>query len=268
MNRKAYPTDGSDDEWALVAPDWTLMTETGPPRDYRLRESFNGLREGVRGGISGRLIPNAWPPGYPVYQQTQRWLKAGVLEALVHHLRVRLRWAAGRDQPPTGTIFDRRTWPSSPERGERAGDEGAKRRNGSKPHRAVDRLGRWLTRWVTPADEPDRAQLGQLAQAVQAVTGATLAGALVDPADTGDRAEPAAAEHRIRLEGVKLPDAKPGFVWLPRRWVVERSFGWLARFRRLARDYQRLPETLKGLHFLAFALRMAHRFVQSLAYCL
>jgi transposase len=66
MNRKAYPTDGSDDEWALVAPDWTLMTETGPPRDYRLRESFNGLREGVRGGISGRLIPNAWPPGYSV----------------------------------------------------------------------------------------------------------------------------------------------------------------------------------------------------------
>lgn len=67
---------------------------------------------------------------------------------------------------------------------------------------------------------------------------------------------------------VKLPDAKKGFVLLPRRWVVERSFGWMARFRRLARDYERLPDTLKGLHFLAFALLLAHRFVQHMAFLL
>ena len=75
-------------------------------------------------------------------------------------------------------------------------------------------------------------------------------------------------EQGIRLEVVKLPEAKKGFVLLPRRWVVERSFGWMARFRRLARDYERLPETLKGLHFLAFAILMAYRFVQCMAFCL
>jgi transposase len=72
----------------------------------------------------------------------------------------------------------------------------------------------------------------------------------------------------MRLEVVKLPEAKKGFVLLPRRWVVERSFGWIARFRRLARDYERLPETLKGLHFLAFAMLMAKRFVDCMAFCL
>jgi transposase len=91
--------------------------------------------------------------------------------------------------------------------------------------------------------------------------------AWVDQGYTGDEAAPAAQEPGLRLEGVKLPDAKNGFVLLPRRWVLERRFGWMARFRRLARDYQRLPDTLRGLHFLAFALLMAHRFVQSLAFC-
>lgn len=86
--------------------------------------------------------------------------------------------------------------------------------------------------------------------------------AFVDQGDTGERRAQAAAEHGIKLEVVKLPEAKKGFVLLPRRWVVERSFGWIARFRRLARDYERLPETLAGLHFLTFAIFMLRRFVE------
>jgi transposase len=80
--------------------------------------------------------------------------------------------------------------------------------------------------------------------------------AFVDQGYTGEDAAEAAQQHGIRLEVVKLPAAKQGFVLLPRRWVVERSFGWIARFRRLARDYERLPETLAGLHFLVFAMLM------------
>ena len=106
------------------------------------------------------------------------------------------------------------------------------------------------------------------AEAVQKATGETVEVAFVDQGYTGDDAARAAEEQGIRLEIVKLPEAKRGFVLLPRRWVVERSFGWMARFRRLARDYERLPDTLKGLHFLAFAILMAHRFVQCLAFCL
>lgn len=103
---------------------------------------------------------------------------------------------------------------------------------------------------------------------MQAVTGQTVEVAFVDQGYTGQNAQQQAAEHGLSLEVVKLPQAKKGFVLLPRRWVVERSFGRMARFRRLVRDYERLPETLKGLHFLAIAMLMAHRFIQSMAYCL
>lgn len=266
--RKPYPSDVSDEEWAFVAPYLTLMTEDAPQREYPLREVFNGLRYIARGGIPWRMMPNDLPPWYTVYQQTQRWLQAGVFEALVHDLRALLRLAAGRKEQPTAAIFDSRTLQSSPESGDHAGYDGAKRRKGSKTHMAVDTLGHLLALLVTPANEQDRAQVGQLAQAVQEATGDTVEVAFVDQGYTGDEAAQAAEEQGMRLEVVKLPEAKKGFVLLPRRWVVERSFGWMTRFRRLARDYERLPDTLKGLHFLAFAILMAHRFVQCMAFCL
>jgi transposase len=97
------------------------------------------------------------------------------------------------------------------------------------------------------------------------VTGDTVELAFVDQGDTGEQAAQAAEQHGIKLEVVKLPEAKKGFVLLPRRWVVERSFAWAARFRRLARDYERLPETLAGLHFLAFAIVLLKRFVTLIA---
>jgi transposase len=268
MDRKAYPSDVSDEEWAFVAPYLTLMSEDAPQRDYPLREVFNGLRYIVRGGIPWRMMPNDLPPWYTVYQQTQRWLQAGVFEAMVHDLRALLRLAVGRETQPTAVIFDSRTLQSSPESGAHAGYDGAKRRKGSKTHMAVDTLGHLLALLVTPANEQDRAQVGQLAQAVQETTGATVEVAFVDQGYTGEDAAQAAAKQGMRLEVVKLPEAKKGFVLLPRRWVVERSFGWMARFRRLARDYERLPDTLKGLHFLAFAILMAHRFVRCMAFCL
>jgi transposase len=173
-----------------------------------------------------------------------------------------LRVASGRKEKPTAAIFDSRTLQSTPESGGRAESDGAKRRKGSKTHMAVDTLGNLLALHVTPANEQDRAQVGQLAEAVQAVTGETVAVAFVDQGYTGETAAQEAEAHGIRLEVVKLEEAKKGFVLLPRRWVVERSFGWAARFRRLARDYERLPETLAGLHFLAFAMLMLKRFIE------
>lgn len=268
MDRKAYPSDVSDDEWAFVAMYLTLMREDAPQRAHSLREVFNGLRYIVRSGASWRLMPNDLPPWEAVYQQTQRWLKAGVFEAMVHDLRVLLRLAQGRHEQPSAAIFDSRTLQSTPESGERAGYDGAKRRKGSKTHLAVDTLGHLLALHVTSADEQDRAQVTELAQQVQEVTGERVEIAFVDQGYTGQQAEQAAAEHGIRLEVVKLPEAKKGFILLPRRWVVERSFGWVARFRRLARDYERLPDTLKGLHFLAFAMLMAQRFVHCMAFLL
>ena len=144
MDRKPYPTDVSDEEWGFIAPYLTLMREDAPQREYPLREVFNGLRYVVRGGISWRMIPNDLPPWEVVYQQTQRWLRAGVFEALVHDLRVLLRVAQGRKEQPSAAILDSRTLQSSPESGKRAGYDGAKRRKGSKTHMAVDTLGHLL----------------------------------------------------------------------------------------------------------------------------
>src|SRR3972149_1066637 len=101
MDRKAYPTDVSDEEWAFIAPYLTLMREDAPQREYPLREVFNGLRYVVRGGVSSwHMIPNDLPPWEMVYQQTQRWLRAGVFKAMVYDLRVLLRLAQGHKEQP------------------------------------------------------------------------------------------------------------------------------------------------------------------------
>ena len=261
MIRNPYPSDVSDDEWAFVAPYLTLMTEDAPQRDHSLREVFNGLRWLARSGAQWRMIPNDLPPWYTVYQQTQRWLNAGVFEDLVHDLRMLVREIAGRAPQPSAAIFDGRTLQSTPESGARAGYDGHKRRKGSKVHMAVDTLGQLLALLVTPANEQERAQVAELAEQVQEATGESVEVAFVDQGYTGEQPAQDAEAQGIRLEVVKLPTAKRGFVLLPRRWVVERSFGWMARFRRLARDYERLPETLAGLHFLAFAMLMLKRFI-------
>ena len=261
MIREAYPSDVSDDEWAFVAPYLTLMKEDAPQREYSLREVFNGLCYIVRTGIQWRMMPNDLPPWYTVYQQTQRWLHAGVFEDLVRDLRMMLREIAGRPPQPRAAILDGRTLQSSPESGARAGYDGYKRRQGVKVHMAVDTLGQLLAVVVTPANEQERAQVAELAAQIQEATGDSVEIAFVDQGYTGDQPAIAAEQHGIRLAVVKLPTAKRGFVLLPRRWVVERSFAWMARFRRLARDYERLDETLAGLHYVAFAMRMTHRFV-------
>ncbi len=106
--RKPYPSDVADDEWAFVAPYLTLMTQDAPQRDHSLREVFNGARWIVRTGAQWRMMPNDLPPWYTVYQQTQRWLKAGSFESIVHDLRELLRIAQGRKPQPTAAIFSRR----------------------------------------------------------------------------------------------------------------------------------------------------------------
>jgi transposase len=256
LTRKPYPSDVSDDEWTFVVPYLTLMKADAPQRQHDLREIFNGLRGLVRAGAPWRMLPHDLPPWEAVYQQTQRWLAAGCFEAIVHDLREVLRQAQGRNAQPSAAIFDGRTLPSSCESGTRAGYDGYKRKKGSKVHLAVDTLGPLLALLVTPANEQERAQVAELARSVQQATGQSVQVAFVDQGYTGDEVAEAARRQGIRLEVVKLPEAKKGFVLLPRRWVVERSFGWIARFRRLARDYERVAETLAGLHFVVFAILM------------
>lgn len=261
MSRKPYPSDVTDDEWNFVCPYLTLMREDAPQREHALREVFNALRYLARSGASWRMLPNDFPPWAAVYQQFDRWLKGGVFEAMVADLREILRLCEGRNPNPTAAIIDSRTLQSTPESGNRAGYDGAKRKKGSKVHAVVDTLGHLLALRVTPANEQDRDQVDILAEQVQEATGQSVQLAYVDQGYTG--ADPAAdaKQHGIELHVVKLPQTKKGFVLLPRRWVVERSFAWAARFRRLAKDYERLQRTLAGLHFLVFACLMLARAV-------
>ena len=198
------------------------------------------------------MVAHDLPPWYVVYQQTRRWIRAGSFEAIAHALRAILRLAQDRAEEPSAVILDSRTLQSTPESGARAGFDGHKKRKGSKVHAAVDTLGHLLALRVTAANEQDRAQVAEFARAVQTATEQNVEVAFVDQGYTGQEPATAAAEAGIRLEVVKHHEAKHGFVPLPRRWVVERSFGWA----RLAFDgwpgimsawRQRWPATIGSL---------------------
>ena len=247
MSRKPYPTDMSDEEWSFAAPNLTLMQESAPQRQHSLREVFNALRWIVRAGAPWRLLPNNFPPWEAVYQQSRRWLQAGCYSCgSVRGVEAsRARWCstgapcsrvvrAGRARATTATSARRArrcAWPST-----RSGTcwPPTSRRPTSRSGPKSGRCARRCT--------PSRAT----ASGSPGPTRATWASS---PAQE-------AKAHGIELQVVKLPEAKKGFVLLPRRWVVERSFAWVARFRRLARDYERLPDVLRGLHFLGFAMLM------------
>ena len=264
--KTGYPSDVTDEEWAFVLPYLLLCREDSAQREHDLRAVFNGVRYIAKTGSPWRWMPNDLPPWAAVYQQMRRWLDAGCFDILLADVQALLREFAGRKGQPRAVLIDSRTLQSTPESGARAGYDGAKRRRGSKVHIAVDTLGHLLALKVTAASEGDREQVAALAEQVQEVTGSTVELAYVDQGYTGSAAVEAAKQHGIRLEVVKHPMAKRGFVLLPRRWVVERSFAWAARFRRLARDYERLASTLKGLHYIAFSMLMLAKLFNPLGF--
>jgi transposase len=259
MSTKGYPSDSTDQEWAFVAPYLTLITQEAPQRKHDLRRVYDALKYVIRSGVPWRMLPHDFPPWAAVYQQARRWLDAGVFEMMTHDLREIMRYGQARKKTPTGVILDARVLKSSVESGHRAAWDGHRRMKGSKIHIAVDTLGNLLAAVVTSANENERKQVAELAKRVQDLTGETVQVAWVDQGYSGEDAEAAAAEHGIDLLVVKHAEAKRGFVLLPRRWVVERSFVWMARCRRLVRDYERLPGVLVGLHFVAFAMLLLNR---------
>jgi transposase len=264
MTRQPYPSDLTDAQWKRIEPHVPKPKPGGRPASVDRREIVNASFYVVREGITWRALPHDFPPWRTVYQQTQRWIRAEVFEAIVADLRVLIRLGEGKNEQPTAAIFDSRTLQGSVENGNRGGYDGHKKRKGPKLHLAVDTLGEFLALVVTPANVQDRTQVEELAARVQEATGGTIEVGFVDQGYTGEDAIQAAAGWGIRLEVVKLPEARQGFVLLPRRWVVERSFAWLTRFRRLVKEYERLPETLAGLHLVAFTTVMLGRMVKLL----
>jgi len=163
-SRKPYPSDVSEEEWAFVVPYLALLREDAPQRTHNLREVLNGLRWIVRTGSAWRYMPHDLPPWEAVYQQTQRWLKAGVFEQMIHDLRILLRLSKGRASEPSAAVLDSRTLRSTPESGPRSGYDGHKGKKGSKVHAAVDTLGHLLALRVSPASEDERKEVEKLSE--------------------------------------------------------------------------------------------------------
>lgn len=184
-------------------------------------------------------------------------------EAIVHDLNELQRGLVGSEVTPSVVVPAGRTLQSTPQRGHRAGYDGAKRRKGSQAPIPVDTLGQLLRVVSTSAKEQGRAQVGELCRQVREITSQTVTVGFVDQGCTGEEAEYAAAAHSIDLQAIKKHEGQAGFVLLPKRWVVERSFAWLSRFRRLGRDYERLSLSLQQLHFVVFACIMLARHAAS-----
>ncbi len=137
-------------------------------------------------------------------------------------------------------------------------DRGKKKR-GTKIHLAVDTLGNVISVIATAADEQDRDQVFDICQKIQEETGGNIDVMIGDQGYTGEQVEIDAALNDIEFVIIKRSDSAKGFVLLPRRWVIERSFGWFSRFRRLGRDLERLSSTLVGFHYLASAVLLSNK---------
>jgi transposase len=185
-----------------------------------------------------------------VYQQTQHWLATGVFEAMAHDLRILLVEIAEKSLSPAG-IFGSPQLPSGLGSHWQAADRGAASLLIRNAYQRSDTLGHLLGLPTTLEDEQDCDQVACLAAQIHRITGEPVEIAFVDQDSIGERPAEAAGNRRIRLQLVRLPHAKRGFVLLPRQWVVERDFVWMARFRRLARDYEQLPGILADLYLLA-----------------
>jgi len=262
MPRKTYPSDVTNEEWHLILPYLTLLSPDAPQREHNLREIFNALRWIIRTGAQWRYLPHDFPDWQIVQQQTQRWIDRDCFENLVHDLREMLRLKQGKNAQPTASVIDSRFVPSTPESGHRAAYNGHKAKKGSKLHAVVDTLGNLMALCVTAGKVDDRKPVEDLCEQVQALSGENVRVMFADQGYMGEAVTDDAEFQGIDLLVVNRPEGARGFVLLPRRWVVERSFAWVTRFRRLVRDYERLPEVFAGLHFAVFGILMAAKFLR------
>jgi transposase len=239
------------------------MTPDALQRKHDLRAVFDAVRSLAHTGVQWRYLPGDFPPWPAVYQQARRWMEAGAFAAALQDLRLLLRVLKGRTPQPTAASLDARVVQSPPESGARAGSSGHQRRKGSKVHAAVDTLGHQLALTVTAANEDERTPVSALAEQVQEVTGQHVEIASVDEGYEGPNAATAAAPHGIEVVVVQLPEAKRGFVLLPKRWVVERTLGWVGRWRRTSKDYEYLPATSEGVASAIMIRLMLRRLADS-----
>ena len=252
-SKQVYPTDLNDTQWLKIQPYLPTEAQTGRPREHSWRVILNAIFYILQSGCSWRMLPKDLPPWQTVYHYFRLWRKNGFWEALNHILREEVRRKRHKKKPqPSASILDSQSIKTS-EGGLACGFDAGKKITGRKRHALVDTLGLLMKVSVTAGNVQDREGARLLLNdfAKQEKLIQRLALIWADGGYRGTLVGWVEKTFGWRLEIVKKPEDQIGFRVLPRRWVVERTFGWLVRQRRLARDYERLPETSEAFIYAA-----------------
>lgn len=256
-----YATDLTDDEFALMAPHLPAPNRLGRPREVDLREVLNALFYLVRTGCPWRLLPKDFPPKSTVFDYFQRLWEDGTWPTLHALLVMAARERAGREASPSAGIVDSQSVRTTEAGGPKGYDAG-KRVNGRKRHVLVDTLGLLLVLVVHPADVQDRDGLALVCRRLRRRF-PWLRLIFADGGYRGEAAGCAAAREGLRLEIVTRDPGTRGFAVLPRRWVVERTFAWLGRNRRLAKEFETTVASAVTMVYLASLQLLVRRLARA-----
>ena len=260
---RCYPSSLTDEVWAVLEPLLLVRDQRrgGRPRVWGNRLVLDSIFYVLRAGCQWRMVPHDLAPWWVAYRWYRTWAVDGTWDAVHDELRARVRKAAGRDPDPSAAVLDAQSVKSS-EGGQARGFDMGKKTTGRKRHLVVDTLGLMLVVMVTAASVQDRRGgrviLERLAARFPSVALVWADGGYANKVDSGILAW-AKQTLGLLVQIVKRTDDVRGFQVLPRRWVVERTFGWLVRNRRLARDYERLTDTSEAMIKVAMIRLMATR---------
>ena len=255
--RKPYPTDLTDEQWTKLKPHLPTEKRRGAPRTVDLREIINALLYLVHTGCQWRMLPHDFPPWRTVYQYFQDWRNDGTWESLNRDLRIEVRQSIGKEGEPSAAIMDSQTVKSTETSGSRGYDAG-KKINGIKRHVLVDTVGMLLCMVVTTADVQDRDGARTLLEKAKG-TFPRLQKIWADGGYAGQLIEWVKTLCSWVLEIVKRSDPIHTFVVLPKRWIVERTFGWMNRSRRLSKHYERYAESSEAMVYITMIHLMTKR---------